>query len=56
MVIFPKIRKNVARKQSPTIHYGKKGVKLGINYNFSEKIIMIFVAKTVLYEGFIGKI
>jgi hypothetical protein len=38
------------------IHYGKKGVKRGINYNFSEKTVMIFVAKTVLYEDFIGKI
>ena len=37
-------------------HYGKKGVKWGINYNFFEKTIMIFAAKTVLYEDYIGKI
>ena len=37
-------------------HYGKKGVKWDINYNFSEKATMIFVAKTVLYENFTGKI
>jgi hypothetical protein len=36
--------------------YGKKCVKWGINYNFSEKTTIIFAAKTVLYEDFIGKI
>ena len=38
------------------VHYGKKGVKWGINYNFSEKTIIIFVAKTVLYLDYIEKI
>ena len=38
------------------MHYGKKGKKLGINYNFSEKTTMIFATATVLYEDYIGKI
>jgi hypothetical protein len=42
--------------QTDLIIKGKKGVKWDINYNFSEKTTMIFVAKTVLYEAFIGKI
>ena len=41
----------------PIWHYRKKGARWGIkNYNFSEKTIMIFAAKTVLYEDFIEKI
>ena len=38
------------RKIKFCLHYGKKDVKWGINYNFSEKTTMIFAAKTVLYE------
>ena len=30
-------------------HYGKKDVKWGINYNFSEKTTIIFAVKTALY-------
>ena len=44
-------------RSTMSLHYGKKGVKWGIIYNFSVKIIMIFAAKTVLYEDYyIGKI
>ena len=34
----------------------EKGVKRCINYSFSEKNAMLFAAKTVLYEDYIGKI
>ena len=44
------------KKREGKYHYGKKGVKWGINYNFSEKTTTIFAEKTVLYEDFIGKI
>jgi hypothetical protein len=37
-------------------HYGKKGVKWGINYNFSEKTTMAIAAETVLREDVIGKV
>ena len=38
------------------LHYGKKGVNLGVNYNFSGKMTIIFDVETVLHEDFIGKI
>jgi hypothetical protein len=37
-------------------HHGKKSVKGGINYNFSEKLTMAIVAETVLCEDFIGNL
>ena len=38
------LAENSTNKKQP-----KKGVKWGINYNFSKKTTIIFAAKTVLY-------
>jgi hypothetical protein len=38
------------------LHYGKKGIKWGINFNFSEKTTMIFAAENVLHKYVLGKI
>ena len=38
------------------LHYGKKGGKWDISYNFSEKTTMTVAAETVLCEDVIGKV
>jgi hypothetical protein len=45
------------KKRGGKVHYGKKGIKRDINYNFSRTITMTITAETIILRKYaLGKV